>query len=75
MESAAAPAKATNRRFEISLLVLLALFWGSSYLFLKVAVSEIPPLTLIAARVTGAAVFLLVVLWLRGESLPRDRRT
>ncbi|MBK8176695.1 MAG: EamA family transporter [Rhodospirillales bacterium] len=60
---------------ELPLLTLLALLWGSSYLFLKVAVSEIPPLTLIALRVTGAAGFLLVVLRLRGETLPRDWRT
>lgn len=55
---------------ELALLALLALLWGSSYLFIKVAVAEIPPLTLIAARVTGAAVFLVAVLWLRGERLP-----
>ena len=40
------------------MLGLLALLWGSSYLFLKVAVAEIPPVTLIAFRVTAAAAFL-----------------
>lgn len=60
---------------ELPLLALLALFWGSSYLFTKVAVTEIPPITLIALRVTGAAAFLLVVMRWRNESLPRDGRT
>ncbi len=50
------------------------MLWGSSYLFTKVAVAEIPPLSLIALRVAGAAGFLLVVMALRRESLPRDGR-
>jgi len=75
MTKETAPMKTPNRRFEISLLLLLALFWGSSYLFLKVAVAEIPPLTLIAARVGGAALFLLIVLRFRKERLPNEGRT
>lgn len=60
---------------ELALLGLLALLWGSSYLFIKVAVAEIPPVTLIAVRVTIAAVFLFAVLSLRNDRLPRDGRT
>ena len=59
---------------EILLLALLAVLWGSSYIFIRIAVAEFPPLTLIAGRVTGAGLFLLLVLWLKGESLPRGRR-
>lgn len=61
--------------FELCLLALLALLWGSSYLFIKVAVAEIPPVTLIAIRVSVAALFLFCVLSLRRESLPRDGKT
>lgn len=60
---------------EYLLLGLLALLWGSSYLFIKVAVAEIPPITLIAMRVSGATLFLFVVLLLRGGQMPRDART
>ncbi|MEO1161123.1 MAG: DMT family transporter, partial [Pseudomonadota bacterium] len=60
---------------ELALLGLLALLWGSSYLFIKVAVTEIPPVTLIATRVTVAALFLLAVLSWRNDHLPRDGRT
>ncbi len=60
---------------ELPLLLLLALLWGSSYLFIKLAVAEIPPLTLIALRVVGAATFLLAVTALRAERLPRDRQS
>lgn len=62
-------------RLELTLLGLLALLWGSSYLFIKVAVQELPPLTLIAFRVSGAAVFLIAVMAARREKLPRDKRT
>ena len=64
-----------NLRTELPLLALLALLWGSSYLFIKVAVAEIPPVTLIALRVFGAAIFLLLVMGARAEKLPRDLRT
>lgn len=62
-------------RTELPLLALLAVLWGSSYLFIKVAVAEIPPVTLIAMRVFGAAVFLMLVMAARAEKLPRDIRT
>ncbi|MCB1834031.1 MAG: EamA family transporter, partial [Geminicoccaceae bacterium] len=52
-------------RTELPLLALLALLWGSSYLFIKIAVAEIPPVTLIALRVLGAAIFLLLVMGAR----------
>jgi drug/metabolite transporter (DMT)-like permease len=42
----------------LSLLFLCALCWGPSYLFIKIAVPEIPPLTLVLGRVAIAA-FLL----------------
>jgi len=60
---------------EYALLGLLAVLWGASYLFIKVAVTEIPPVTLIATRVSIAAVFLSIVLLLQGGKLPRDAQT
>ena len=59
---------------EYLLLGVLALLWGSSYLFIKIAVADIPPITLIAARVAGAALFLFAVLVLRRRRLPRGIR-
>ena len=64
-----------NLRTELVLLGVLALLWGSSYLFIKVAVQDIPPLTLIALRVSGAALFLMAVVGVRGDRMPRDTRT
>ncbi len=60
---------------EYMLFGCLALLWGSSYLLIKVALVSIPPITLIAIRVSIAALFLLIVLWSRGERLPVDQLT
>ncbi len=43
------------------MLVLLALIWGSSFMFIKVAVRELAPATLILGRIGLAAVVLAVV--------------
>jgi len=60
---------------EIALLFLLAVLWGSSYLFIKVAVTQIPPITLIALRVSIAAAILMLILSWQGGKLPRDTKT
>lgn len=58
----------------ILLLITLAALWGPSFLFIKVAVEEIPPLTLVLGRVSIGAAFLLLVLLLQRRRLPVDRR-
>lgn len=52
------------------LLVLLAGLWGPSFLFIKVAVAEIPPLTMVLGRVAIAAILLNLVLLTQGQRLP-----
>ena len=54
------------------LLFALAAIWGSSFLFIKIAVATIPPLTLVAARLVLAAAAMLAYLWATGRTLPRD---
>ncbi|MEM7171178.1 MAG: EamA family transporter [Pseudomonadota bacterium] len=60
---------------EYALLLLLALMWGSSYALIKLALETIPPVTLIAGRVSIAALFLLSIMTWQKVSLPRDRNT
>ncbi len=57
---------------ELALLLLLATLWGTSYTFIKLGVESIPPVTLIAARTTIAAVVLLGVLRWRRIAMPTD---
>jgi drug/metabolite transporter (DMT)-like permease len=52
-------------------LLVLAWLWGPAFLFTKVAVQEVPPLTLVAARLILAALLLYVVLKFQGHSLPK----
>ena len=54
------------------LLLLLSAIWGSSFLFIKLAVATIPPMTLVAARLALAALFLMLFLAATGRRLPRD---
>jgi drug/metabolite transporter (DMT)-like permease len=53
------------------LLVLLSILWGGSFFFVAIAVHDIPPLTLVLARVALAAMLLAPVARLLGLSLPR----
>ena len=55
-------------------LLILGGLWGSSYLFIKVAVGEVPPLTLVAGRLVLAAAILWLVLAAVRQAMPRSRR-
>jgi drug/metabolite transporter (DMT)-like permease len=61
-----------NLALELLLLLALATLWGASYSFIRVGVETIPPITFIAARTLIAGFLLLVVMRLRGVTLPRD---
>ncbi len=56
---------------DYALLVVLAAIWGSSFLFIKLAVTEIPSVTVAAARITIAALLLWAAARMAGQSLPR----
>jgi drug/metabolite transporter (DMT)-like permease len=57
----------------LALLLLLGTLWGSSYLFIKVVVAEVPPLTLVTGRLLLSAVMLWILLRVLGRSMPRSR--
>ncbi|WP_339781348.1 EamA family transporter [uncultured Thalassospira sp.] len=65
----------TTLAAEFLLLAVLALLWGSSYIFIKIALVDFPPVTLIAARVGIAALFLTGIVMWRGDKFPRDGKT
>jgi drug/metabolite transporter (DMT)-like permease len=52
----------------------LGFFWGSSYLWIKIALETVPPLTMIAGRLVLASIFLWAVVLLTREPLPRSAR-
>ena len=57
---------------EWALLLMLALLWGGSFFFSKLAVGELPPLTVVLCRVVLAALALNVVVVLSGRRMPVD---
>jgi drug/metabolite transporter (DMT)-like permease len=59
---------------EWGLLILLSVLWGGAFFFAGVAVKELPPLTVVLARVALAAVMLLPLFWFYGHILPRTGR-
>lgn len=58
---------------QMATLWLLALVWGASFLFIKVGVETIPPLTFVFLRLSIAGVLVYAVLRWQGLKLPRDR--
>lgn len=50
-------------------LLVLASLWGPSFLFIKVAVADIPPMTMATGRVGLAALTLVIILKMQGRGL------
>jgi len=56
------------------LLIALSILWGGAFFFSKVALGELPPFTVVWARVTIAAAVLVAAVKLTGERLPSSAR-
>ena len=52
---------------DVGELLALAALWGASFLFTRMSAAAFGPFALVAVRVTGAALFLLPLLLLRGQ--------
>jgi len=55
------------------LLVVLGSLWGSSYLFIKIVVGEVPVMTLVAGRLTLAAAIMWGIVLASRQAIPRGR--
>jgi drug/metabolite transporter (DMT)-like permease len=56
-------------------LALLACLWGSSFLFIKLALDGLSPVQIVLARMTPGALVLLAIVAVRHERLPREPTT
>jgi drug/metabolite transporter (DMT)-like permease len=54
--------------------LLLGFLWGSPYALTKISLQTIEPITLVAARVSLAAVTLWLIVVLRGYEMPKEHR-
>ncbi len=59
---------------EWGLLLLLGLTWGGSFLFVGLAIGELPPLTVVMGRVVLGALLLNGVALVAGHRMPTDTR-
>lgn len=54
---------------------VVCIVWGTTYLAIRIALDTIPPLLMTGARFTIAGLIMLTISSVRGEGIPRDRRT
>ncbi|MBT7963244.1 MAG: EamA family transporter, partial [Porticoccaceae bacterium] len=54
------------------MLLLLSFLWGGSFFFIAVAVSELPPLTIVTMRVGMASITLWTILIIAGYEIPKS---
>jgi drug/metabolite transporter (DMT)-like permease len=74
MVSANSTVKRVMGPVEWGWLLLLALLWGGSFFFSKIAVGELPPLSVVLVRVALAALALNAILLLGGRRMPANAR-
>jgi drug/metabolite transporter (DMT)-like permease len=58
---------------EIGLLALLGILWGMPYALTKIALTTIPPVTMVAVRVALAAGTLWAIVLVKGGKIPLER--
>ncbi|HKO54748.1 MAG TPA: EamA family transporter [Thermoanaerobaculia bacterium] len=63
-----------ERAVAFTAFAIVCVVWGTTYLFIRIAVETIPPLLLTGIRYTVAGLVMLAAGRLRGESIPRDWR-
>jgi len=56
------------------LLFILGAIWGTSFLFIKIVVTEIGPMTLVAGRLGLAALLMWSIMWFSKVPRPKGRR-
>lgn len=63
-----------NKIKEWAAFILLGLIWGSSFLWIKIAVYEVGPFTLVALRLLLGLMVLAVIFYLKKQTVPRKPR-
>lgn len=54
--------------------LLLCVIWGSTWLFIKIGLNDLPPVSFAGIRFVIASLILLSIVFMRGRPLPRDAR-
>src|SRR5437868_13669711 len=67
-------AETHRSKLPIIVWLILSLIWGSTWLFIKLGLEDLPPFTFAGIRFVIAALILLVIVAIRKRPLPRDWR-
>ncbi|MFZ2099395.1 MAG: DMT family transporter [Oricola sp.] len=67
------PIRTSMTPTEWAMLIALSVLWGGSFFFNGVAVRELPPITIVFARVALAALLLHMAMLATGRRLPKGR--
>jgi drug/metabolite transporter (DMT)-like permease len=57
---------------KILIWLILCLIWGTTWIFIKIGLADLPPITFAAARFLLAVLILLPVIWIRRLPWPRS---
>lgn len=63
----------TPRYYHWLLIFILATVWGFAFYLIAIALRSFPPLTLVTLRLIFGAITLVIVMRIKGLSLPRER--
>ena len=63
--------KSSMNKVEWGMLILLSVLWGASFLFMKVALLELPTFTIVFSRVCIASLALLVLIKVLNNEFPK----
>jgi drug/metabolite transporter (DMT)-like permease len=74
LRDTAAPTSSVRTGSWLPAFLLLALIWGTSFMFIKIGVAELPGIYVALGRIGLGAVMLLVVMAVLRRGLPRDPR-
>jgi len=64
-----------ERSLAYAAFAIVCVVWGTTYLFIRIALETLPPLLLTGTRYIAAGSILFAIARLRGIAIPRDRRT
>ena len=57
------------------LLLTVSLLWGSGFMFIEIALKTFGPLSIAASRIVLGGLFLYLIMWIKGERFPTDKKT
>lgn len=62
------------RALNILAWLILCLIWGTTWIFIKIGLEDLPPITFAVARFLLGVIFLFVIIWVQKIPLPKTAR-